>query len=132
MKIVRSILCILYAWTKKQITFKIMYKKYMNLFLELLLYSKKINLHAKIKLEYKWNSASFSKKNLSLNFCLGCLCSKLSTFCFVVSAVLCQHLLWEKMFVIIVDSYFTVFLWFWLEKLQLLFWVLRTSNSSAR
>ena len=37
---------------KKQITFKIMYKKYMNLFLELL-YSKKINLHAKIKREYK-------------------------------------------------------------------------------
>ena len=96
----------------------------MNLFLEL--YSKKINLHAKIKHEYKWNSASFSKflPSLSLfetfNILFCCFRSPLPT-----SIV-------KNKFVIIVNTYFTVFLWFWLGKLQLLLWVLRTSNSSAR
>ena len=132
MKIVRSILCILYAWTKNRLLSRLCTRNIWIYSLNYYCSPKRLIFMQKSNVSINEILHPSPKKNPSLNFCLGCLCLKLSTFCFVVSAVLCQHLLWEKMFVIIVDSYFTVFLWFWLEKLQLLLWVLRTSNSSAR
>ena len=79
---------------KKQITFKIIYKKLCEFILCIVL--KKDKWSCRNQTCIGTNEIQYH----SLSFFLRCLCLELSTFCFVISAVLCKLLLLKKMFVI--------------------------------